>query len=109
MTPYRLVLCTWPAEQSAEEIARDLVARGLAACVSLVPGLSSVYSWQGQVETAREQLLLIKTSESAYPALEHMLQSAHPYATPEIVTLVLDAGLPAYLEWLGQCVAGPKA
>ena len=95
-----LVYCTCPDHDTALRIAQTLVDRQLAACVNLVPGLTSVYRWQGQRETAEEVLLLIKTRLAVYPDLEAAVQALHPYELPEIIAVPIAAGLPAYLSWI---------
>jgi periplasmic divalent cation tolerance protein len=95
-----LVYCTCPDHDSALRIAQALVDRQLAACVNLVPGLTSVYRWQGDTETAQEVLLLIKTRQAVYPELEAALLALHPYELPEIIAVPIEAGLPAYLSWI---------
>ena len=97
-----LILCTCPDRESAEDIAERLVAARLAACVNIVPGLTSVYRWQGAVERSDELLLLIKTHTDQYALLEGTLREAHPYDLPEIIALPIAAGLPAYLSWIDQ-------
>ena len=81
-------------------IAKALVDQQLAACVNVVPGLTSVYRWQGQTESAQEVLLLIKTRQAVYPELEAALLTLHPYELPEIIAVPIEAGLPAYLSWI---------
>ena len=95
-----VVLCTCPDEDSAARIARALVESGTCACVSRVPGVRSMYKWEGQVLDEAEVLLIIKTLASAYPGLEQRLQALHPYQTPEILALPVRAGAPGYLSWL---------
>lgn len=95
-----LVLCTCPGREPAEALAEALVAERLAACVNLVPGLSSVYRWQGRVERAGEVLLLIKTAADRLDALTARLRALHPYELPEIVAVDIAAGLTPYLEWI---------
>jgi periplasmic divalent cation tolerance protein len=85
------------------------VGRRLAACVNILPGVTSVYEWQGTLEQSAEHLLLIKTTAAAYPALEAGLRAAHPYELPEICALPLARGLPAYLDWVSaQCAEPPQ-
>lgn len=96
------MLCSCPDLAVAERLARLLVEQKRAACVSIGPPVRSVYRWQGEVETADECLLLIKTSRLAYPELEALLASEHPYEVPEIVALSVSDGLPAYLNWLDE-------
>jgi periplasmic divalent cation tolerance protein len=96
----RIVLSTAGSPEEAASIARELVERRVAACVSRLPGLISVYRWQGAVEEAGEVLLLIKTSEERLPALEAALRELHSYEVPEFLVLPVAAGSHAYLEWL---------
>jgi len=99
---YCLVLCTCPEGETAKSLAETLVGEHLAACVNILPGLVSVYAWQGAVESAQEALLLVKTERQAYPRLEARLRELHPYELPEIVAIDLARGLPDYLNWISQ-------
>lgn len=72
----------------------------LAACVSVIPSVLSVYRWQGAVETATETLLMMKTSAEQVPALEERLRALHSYQTPEFLVLPVESGSGGYLEWL---------
>jgi periplasmic divalent cation tolerance protein len=87
---------------SARRIARELVERRLAACVNMLPGVQSVYRWQGGIEEEGEITLLIKTTASRYAELEAAIRSLHPYQLPEVIALPIAAGLPAYLDWVRQ-------
>ena len=98
--PAHLVFCTCPDPASARRIADAVVGERLAACVNLIPGLVSVYRWQGQIEQADEILLLIKTTQDRLPALTARLTELHPHELPEVLAVEADAGLPAYLEWV---------
>lgn len=97
-----LVFSTLPDEAQAREIATRLVGDRLAACVNILPGLTSIYRWQGKLDTASEVLLIIKTSEDAYPRLESTLKACHPYELPEILAVAPLTGLPDYLTWITQ-------
>ena len=97
-----IVLCTVPDTATGEALGRHLVENGLAACVNLVPGLTSIYRWQQRVEQAAETLLLIKTHSDRFTELCQTIQRLHPYELPEIVAVPLTAGLPAYLDWITQ-------
>lgn len=99
-----MVLCNCPDAATAKSLAETLVRERLAACVNLVPEVTSVYRWQGQVESATEVMLVAKTTRSAFKALENRLATLHPYEVPEIVALDINAGLPAYLQWIDECV-----
>lgn len=96
-----LVLTNLPDRQSAQEMARRLVEARLAACVNCIPGVRSVYRWEGAVEEAEEVSLLIKTAAARYAELEAAIKASHPYQLPEIVALPAS-GLPAYLDWVMQ-------
>jgi periplasmic divalent cation tolerance protein len=98
------VLVTAPSAETAIAIGRVLVDERLAACVNVVPGLTSIYRWQGQREEASECLLVIKTDAARYAALERRVLELHPYAVPEVLALPVDAGAPAYVEWLRESV-----
>lgn len=95
-----MVLCTFPDVEKARGIAAELVERRLAACVNLLPGVESIYRWEGKVERAGEVLAVIKTTR--YPELEVALKELHPYEVPEILALPVAAGLAGYLKWLGE-------
>jgi len=96
----RIVISTAGSAEEAAAIARELVGRRVAACVSRLPGLLSVYQWQGKIEEAAEVLLLIKTSQERLAALEAALRELHSYDVPEFLVLPVEAGSAAYLEWL---------
>jgi len=94
-----VVLCTVPKVETAQKIAHTLVHESLAACVNIVPGLTSVYRWEGQIEEDSELLLVIKTREERYLALEFRIQELHPYV-PEIIALPIQQRSRSYLDWL---------
>ena len=104
-TPY-LCLCTCPDADSAEAIATALVNERLAACVNIVPGLRSIYRWEGALQRESEWLLLIKTVAARLDALKTRLPELHPYSVPELVALPIGEGLPAYLQWLAAETGG---
>ena len=96
----RLCLCTCPDRDTARTLARALVEARLAACVNLLPGVESVYRWQGAVEEATEVQLLIKTTSGRLAALAARLRTLHPYAVPELIAFEAVGGLPDYLRWV---------
>lgn len=102
-THYQITLCTCPDKNTAEKIAHLLVNDKLAACVNIVPGITSVYRWQEQTESAQEYLLLIKANKSSYPAIETTIKKHHPYELPEIIAVPVENGLPEYLHWIDSC------
>jgi periplasmic divalent cation tolerance protein len=100
-----VVLTTCPDEAVAARIGRDLVESGLAACVSRVGPVHSIYRWQGAIQDEPEVLLVIKTVTTRYSELEMRLKSLHPYEVPEIIALPVTRGSADYLAWLGAAVA----
>lgn len=95
-----VVLSTVPDVETAERVSRALVDERLAACVSRVPGVVSLFRWQGGVEESGEILLVIKTHARRAPELTRRLRELHPYEVPEILVLPVAAGLGAYLDWI---------
>lgn len=99
---YLTVFCTVPDPETARRIAQTVVYEGLAACVNLLPGLTSVYRWQGEVQESTELLLIIKTRQERYPALEDRIKELHPYEVPEIIALSIEVGSKSYLDWITE-------
>ncbi len=104
---YLTVFCTVPDQETARRIAQTVVHEGLAACVNLLPGITSVYRWQGQVEESSELLLIIKTRQERYPALEARIRALHPYQVPEIIAHEIVAGSKSYLDWIAENTRSP--
>ena len=105
--PARVVLTTAANPDDAARIGRLLVEERLAACASLIPGVESIYRWQGKVETAAETLLLLKTGPDQLEALEARLRELHSYKTPEFLVLKVDAASQPYLDWLVESLRLP--
>jgi periplasmic divalent cation tolerance protein len=97
---YQLVLTTCPDAETNERIAHTLVAERLAACVNILPVAKSVYLWKGKVESAAEQLLIIKSMARAYRTIQKRLLELHPYELPEVITVPVTGGLADYLAWI---------
>eukprot|EP00200_Dunaliella_tertiolecta_P003429 CAMPEP_0202339062 /NCGR_PEP_ID=MMETSP1126-20121109/1089_1 /ASSEMBLY_ACC=CAM_ASM_000457 /TAXON_ID=3047 /ORGANISM="Dunaliella tertiolecta, Strain CCMP1320" /LENGTH=124 /DNA_ID=CAMNT_0048929567 /DNA_START=477 /DNA_END=851 /DNA_ORIENTATION=+ len=87
-------------QESANKLSDQLIEANLAACVNIVPGLTSVYKWEGKVEHDQELLLIIKTKESLMPELTEFVKKNHPYDEPEVIGLPVQAGSPSYLSWV---------
>jgi periplasmic divalent cation tolerance protein len=100
---HQIILCTCPDNATAEKIAHLLVTDKLAACVNILPGVTSIYRWHEQIETAQEHLLLIKANKTRYQAIEKTIKKYHPYELPEIIAVPIDNGLPEYLHWIDSC------
>ena len=107
MTGIRVVLVTVPDEKTGLELARTLVGERLAACVNLLPGVRSIYRWQGRIEDDRELLLIIKTGTGALENLTRRVKELHPYEEPEIIFLPVEGGSPGYLDWVAKESAVP--
>jgi len=100
MTKAIIVYVTTSTRKEADKISRVLVEEKLAACVSIIPGISSRYWWQGRIERAEEILLMIKTTPRRYKALEKRVRALHSYRVPEILATPVVQGNPAYIQWL---------
>ena len=99
-----IVLTTFPVDEDANTLARTLVSERLAACVNVLPAMTSVYRWKGSVEEDREHQLVMKTTRDRVPALEARLRALHPYEVPEFLVLDVASGSEAYLSWLWESV-----
>ncbi|BCX47425.1 divalent-cation tolerance protein CutA [Haloferula helveola] len=101
-----VVLCTFPDEAAARQIGAVLVEKQVAACVNLVPGVRSIFRWKGQIEEDAEVLAVIKTTREGYSSLESAILELHPYDTPEVLAIPVEAGAAGYLKWVGESVGG---
>ena len=96
-----LVLVSCPPGD-VDGIALGLLEAGLAACINIVPMIKSFYRWQGKVQQDNESLMLIKCAANNFTALQERILETHPYELPEIITVSVSGGLPAYLDWVLQ-------
>ena len=103
----RFVYMTAGLPEEARAIGRVLVTERLAACANLVPGLTSIYRWQGAIQHDSEWLLIIKTRGTVYPLLEARIRELHSYNTPEIIALPIQTGSAAYLDWIAGNTGAP--
>jgi periplasmic divalent cation tolerance protein len=103
-----VALTTLPADFEATRLAQELVASGLAACVNIVPGVTSVYTWKGVPQVDREQQLIIKTTTDVTDALWQVLKARHPYDVPEFLILPVADGSEDYVSWIDESV-GPRS
>jgi periplasmic divalent cation tolerance protein len=104
MTDKILVLTTAGSEVEAGKIARALVERRLAACVNVLPKVSSVYRWQEKIEQSEEWLLVIKTGQELFGKVQDAIKELHSYELPECVSVTVDSGSADYLKWIGDSV-----
>ena len=102
MTNKRIVLSTAGSEDEARKIAHHLVEQRLAACVNIIPGIESVYRWEGKIESNREYLLLIKTSSTMFPEVRDAILELHSYELPECVEIAVEDGSSEYLQWVEE-------
>ena len=101
-----VVLVTAGSTEEAERIARALVEERLAACVNLVPGIRSIYRWEGKIADDGEILLVAKTRRDSFAALERRVRELHSYEVPEVLALAVTDGSAPYLDWLAEAVKG---
>lgn len=102
MTGNIVVLITVSSPDEGEKIARALVEKRLAACVNIVPGIRSIYHWQGKICDDRELLLIAKTSADLFDAVEKEVKALHSYKVPEIIAIPIAAGSKEYLSWIDE-------
>jgi len=102
---YLIAFCSCPDEAVAARLAEVLVEERLAACVSRLPGATSVYRWEGRIQKDPEVLMVIKTTGERLGTLTARIEELHPYEVPEIIAVPLEGGSERYLAWLGQSVA----
>ena len=100
-----VVLCAVSGVEDAEFLARELVERRLAACVNIVPGVTSLYRWRGEVEKSDEVLLVVKTTAERFEALREAIVAQHSYELPEVVSFEIRSGHAPYLAWLEESVS----
>lgn len=101
-----LVFCTFPDADTAATVTRVLVEEKLVACGNILPGVRSIYAWEGKVEDSAEALVVFKTTGPVYAKLEKRLLKLHPYDTPEIVALEAGAAAKGYAAWVAGAVSG---
>lgn len=95
-----VVFCTVPNIEVAERIAHAVVEARLAACTNIVPGLRSIYRWEGKICDETEVLLVIKTPKNRARDLAERIRTLHPYTTPEVIAIPVTSGLAPYLDWV---------
>lgn len=106
MTETRVVLSTAPSLEVAESLVSTLVGERLAACGNIVPGVTSIYRWQGRVQRDAEVIVVLKTVASCVHRMTERLVELHPYDVPEALVLPVDAGSTAYLDWVSTSTDG---
>lgn len=97
-----IVYVTTPNDESAKKIARSLVTAKLAACVNIIPGIQSIYQWEGRLNEDAEYLLMIKTTTDKVDELSKYVRDNHPYSVAEVISVKIENGNPPYLDWIEQ-------
>jgi len=105
MMAFIQVMTATETKEQAQTIARHLVEGKLAACVQITGPMESIYRWKGKVETSREWLCLIKTTETLFPQVEAAIKKLHAYETPEIIAIPIIKGHQEYLQWMDETLA----
>ncbi len=101
-----LIYTTWPSAAEAEKAGRAMVEARLCACVNILPGMVSVYAWEGKIERGEEAVMILKTRHDLAQALMDAVAAAHPYDTPAILLLPVDAVAPRYAAWIAAATRG---
>jgi len=101
---HTVIFVTAPDKKQARQIANKLIKTKLAACVNIIPGVESTFSWKGKIDSAKELLLIIKSKESKLPKIIKTVKSLHSYEVPEIIALPIIAGNKEYLRWIDECI-----
>jgi periplasmic divalent cation tolerance protein len=100
MTEEIAIFVTTNTLELTHKIAEELVKRRLAACVNVIPGIDSIYRWEGEIQHEREFLLIIKSSRNRFDEIEAAVKELHTYEVPEVIALPIELGSQSYLEWL---------
>jgi periplasmic divalent cation tolerance protein len=106
MTEYCVIMVTFPSRADAEKTARILLDRHLVACTNLIDGVGSLFWWEGKIDSAREVLMIAKTTQTLFSDVASCVQEHHPYEVPEVIALPILAGSQSYLSWIDESVKG---
>ncbi len=99
---YLIVFVTTPTVEDGRKIAQVLVKEKLAACVNILPGITSIYTWEGEISDDDEVLLVIKTRADLFDSLSATVEKEHPYDVPEVIAMPITAGTAGYLQWIDE-------
>mmetsp|Transcript_35778 Transcript_35778/g.93262 ORF Transcript_35778/g.93262 Transcript_35778/m.93262 type:complete len:154 (-) Transcript_35778:99-560(-) len=102
---FSIAYVTVPSREAGKAIAADIIEKKLAACVNIIPGVESLYWWEGKMESSNELMMMIKTRTSLVPQLVERVKAMHEYDVCEVITSPIDAGNPAYMKWLDESTA----
>jgi periplasmic divalent cation tolerance protein len=107
-TPYNLILISVPDKKTATRLSDILLSDNLVACINVIPGVESIYKWQGKTEKSKESLLILKTKKSLAKRIIQTVKNNHPYKVPEIISLAIDSGSKDYLNWIKDSCSNKK-
>ena len=99
---YNVILVTTKDKEEARKISGVLLERKQAACVNIIPGVESMFRWDGEIQTEQECLMVIKSESKCYDAIEKTVKEFHSYDCPEVISLLIEEGNPEYLQWLSS-------
>ena len=97
-----IIITNLPDKKAAIVLAEALIAQQLAACINILSPCASIYRWQGNIESAEEVPVLIKTQRQQYERVEQLIKMMHPYELPEVIMVPIMGGLPIYLQWIAD-------
>jgi len=101
---FRIYFITSPDEKTAHKLAEELVNNNLAACVNIVPGITSIYRWNNEICKDQEQLMICKSSSIRFEEIEELLKKEHPYDVPELIAVPIVEGTESYLEFIEDSI-----
>jgi periplasmic divalent cation tolerance protein len=104
-----LIYSTFPSAEAAETVGRALLEQRLAACVNVIPGMTSIYHWEGRIERASETVMIIKTRMALSAAAIAAAKERHPYTNPALLIVPIEGGSADYLAWLVEETAALRA
>lgn len=99
---------TTPNEESAKGIAHELIRKKLAACINIIPSITSIYEWEGKVNEDVECLMMIKTTSEQVDEMTKFVRENHPYSVAEVISVKIENGNPPYLDWVTKSVGKPS-
>jgi len=108
-SPYSVLYVTTPTKDVATKIASGLLEKRLVACVNIIPGITSMYRWEGKIASDEEQLMVMKTRQSLFNDVAKFVKENHPYDVPEVIELPIEQGHKEYIDWIGESTKDPNA
>jgi periplasmic divalent cation tolerance protein len=105
---HSIAYITTPDDQTAKKLAHNIISQNLAACVNIIPQITSIYHWEGKINEDSEVLLMVKTKTARIDELSNFVRENHPYSVAEVISVKIDNGNPPYLDWISKTVADKK-